>query len=546
MTQRAEGEVASMPTVSLRFPGGRYHATPWGYHVNEGLIEWPPSPWRLLRAIIACGFSTQGWDQVPAEANVLIETLASVFPSYRVPAASVAHSRHYMPVGALDKGLEKTTLVFDTWANVGDGLLRIHWPCVLDTGEIGLLRDLISNLGYLGRSESWVEAELTSDDRGEWNATPCIDGERRGRGWEQVSLMAPLRPIEFDAWRGDQVDSALSLLPLPEGKKKISAKLRDAREKAEAPFPADLLSCLTKDTAWWKAFGWSQPPGSQRVLYWRHSDALEVGVPTKPKVGSSSPVTTMLLAITTASGNLAALPPVSRTLPQAELFHRAIVGRLGEGHRVNCPELTGKDLNDKPLQNHHRHAHTLPLDLDGDGHIDHILIHAAMGLRDSAQLAIRGLRRTWGKGKAGDLQLAVVGSGSAATFIGLNGKWGQAYEKLVALPEGTLAWRSRTPLVLPRFLKLRGKNSLLGQVNSELASRNLPLASAVAIDVELTKKLRHFVRRRKHGGSDPPLDQGYGVRITFSEPVSGPLVLGYGSHFGLGLFERADNSTPAM
>ena len=74
----------------------------------------------------------------------------------------------------------------------------------------------------------------------------------------------------------------------------------------------------------------------------------------------------------------------------------------------------------------------------------------------------------------------------------------------------------------------------------------LLLDRAVAIDVELTKKLRHFVRRRKHGGSDPPLDQGYGVRITFSEPVSGPLVLGYGSHFGLGLFERADNSTSAM
>ena len=47
-----------MPTLKLRFPGGRYHATPWGHHVNEGLIEWPPGPWRLLRALIACGFSS--------------------------------------------------------------------------------------------------------------------------------------------------------------------------------------------------------------------------------------------------------------------------------------------------------------------------------------------------------------------------------------------------------------------------------------------------------------------------------------------------------
>jgi CRISPR-associated protein Csb2 len=40
-------------TLQLIFPAGRYHATPWGRHVNEGVPEWPPSPWRLLRALIA-------------------------------------------------------------------------------------------------------------------------------------------------------------------------------------------------------------------------------------------------------------------------------------------------------------------------------------------------------------------------------------------------------------------------------------------------------------------------------------------------------------
>lgn len=38
--RRAAGGVA----VEFRFPARRYHATPWGNHVNEGLIEWPPSP----------------------------------------------------------------------------------------------------------------------------------------------------------------------------------------------------------------------------------------------------------------------------------------------------------------------------------------------------------------------------------------------------------------------------------------------------------------------------------------------------------------------
>jgi len=39
--------------ISFKFPAGRYHATPWGRHVNEGAVEWPPSPWRILRALEA-------------------------------------------------------------------------------------------------------------------------------------------------------------------------------------------------------------------------------------------------------------------------------------------------------------------------------------------------------------------------------------------------------------------------------------------------------------------------------------------------------------
>ena len=96
-----------MPTLKLRFPSGRYHATPWGHHVNEGLIEWPPSPWRLLRALIACGFSSKGWSEVPEVARRLIDKFAGVLPSYQLPPASAVHSRHYMPTGGLAKGRDK-------------------------------------------------------------------------------------------------------------------------------------------------------------------------------------------------------------------------------------------------------------------------------------------------------------------------------------------------------------------------------------------------------------------------------------------------------
>ncbi len=173
-----------MPTLRICFPAGRYHATPSGHHVNEGQIEWPPSPWRLLRALIACGYNTQQWTEMPPVARSLFEKLVHCLPSYRLPSANASHSRHYMPVGILDKGREKTTLVYDTWANITDEDLIVHWNCQLAIDEADLLRQLADCLGYLGRSESWINAELIHDSTIEsvqFNAFPSSVSRPTGR-----------------------------------------------------------------------------------------------------------------------------------------------------------------------------------------------------------------------------------------------------------------------------------------------------------------------------------------------------------------------------
>jgi CRISPR-associated protein Csb2 len=529
-----------MPTLRLRFPGGRYHATPWGHHVNEGQIEWPPSPWRLLRALIACGFSTQHWTEVPLVARGLVQKLASTLPSYRLPPASAAHSRHFMPVGSVEKGRERTTLVLDTWANVGENDLLVHWNCELNVEETQLLRKQAECLGYLGRSESWTDAELLAEEPasiGVFNARPHQEGFRPGQGWEQTSLMAALPPDEYADWRRTTTEKILAEFPLPAGNKKPSAKLLKDRARAVAQYPENLIECLTKDTAWWKLHRWSQPPGSQRVLYWRESESLQVGLPYSPRPRHVRPVTTMLLGLTTASGNRSALPPNSRTLPQAELFHRAIVGRVAMGERVACEELTGRDQGGRPLRQNHLHAHILPVDLDGDGHLDHLIVHASMGLRETAQRAIRTLRRTWTK-RGDELQVALAGSGDVDMLRSLPAPLGHRIEQLLGPPGGARVWTSKTPFVPPRYLKRRGANTLFGQINAELASRRLPsLAQIEELPLDSpTMALRHYVRARKHGGVAPPLDVGLAIRLYFHEPVLGPITLGYASHFGLGLF----------
>jgi hypothetical protein len=53
-----------------------------------------------------------------------------------------------MPLGRLDTGRDATTLVFDTWAQVGDGVLAARWPCTLDPAAWRLFEVLASHLGY--------------------------------------------------------------------------------------------------------------------------------------------------------------------------------------------------------------------------------------------------------------------------------------------------------------------------------------------------------------------------------------------------------------
>jgi len=531
-----------MPTtICFAFPGGRYHATPTGHHVNEGLIEWPPSPWRIIRALIASGYTKLGWDVIPATAGRLCKLLSSELPTYRLPPAAAAHSRHYMPLGVLDKGREKTTLVFDTWADVADGVLSVTWPFDLESDQRALLNRLLENLSYLGRSESWVDARLLADTDEAPPGNPCwphIDGQGPEADHEQIALMAPEQPEVFQTWRDGRVDQALADLALPASGKKIPKKLATDRAKAMAPFPVDLVDALQWDTARWKHHRWNHPPGCRRALYWRRADALDIARPTAARPATDHRVACMLLALTTPSGRRGGLPPVTRALPQGELLHRTLIGLAGGGAAVDCSELTGKDASGAPLCGH-RHASILPLDLDGDGHLDHILIHAPMGLGPLAQQAIRSCRRTHTKGAA-DLQVAIAALGELDDLRQLPPPLATGIERLLgAALQGSAIWHSVSPFVPPRYVKPRGRNSLEGQLMAELESRGRPAPQAIEripFTHDHARSLRHHVRTRGGKAPQPPMNAGFVFRLTFAEPITGPLTLGYASHFGLGLF----------
>jgi CRISPR-associated protein Csb2 len=156
-------------TIKLRFPAGKFHATPWGRHVNEGVAEWPPSPWRLLRALVAVWRRTRR-DISTEDMKRLLEPLLAA-PEFSLPPYRVAHTRHYMPwekKGPLDR-----TMVFDTFVSVSrNDEVLMHWAdAEVSSADQRLLSLLLENLCSFGRAESWVDAELTDDSR-EWNCAP--------------------------------------------------------------------------------------------------------------------------------------------------------------------------------------------------------------------------------------------------------------------------------------------------------------------------------------------------------------------------------------
>ena len=51
------------------------------------------------------------------------------------------------------------------------------------------------------------------------------------------------------------------------------------------------------------------------------------------------------------------------------------------------------------------------------------------------------------------------------------------------------------------------------------------------------RRALHFHRFRSRGGEKQPDAAGALLRVSFRQPIAGPLAIGFGSHFGLGLFK---------
>lgn len=484
--------VEALVGIALRFTAGRFHATPWGRHVNEGVVEWPPSPWRLLRALVAVWRRTLP-DVDQASVEELLARLSSP-PEFFLPQARTAHTRHYMPLGAP----KSTALVFDTFVALSphEPVVCV-WPAVdLSPDQEELLRQLLDILPYLGRAESWVRASLVDQ-------VPPVN----------------CRPVARDA-----PDPSVELV------------------RVLAPAEPFSLAALIAETGSLRSLGYLSPPGSRWVTYALPEGALEGPRRSRrPRTrGAQHPEVTLVRFALDGP----VLPRVVDTLRVGEVARQAAMSQYGRRHdgRVSST-FSGRAEDGTPLQGH-RHAFYIPTDEDGDGRLDHLTIWAPGGLQPDELEALAAVEEL-ARGRE-SLRLSVIWLGA-----------GRPEDFPIPWLGWHRRWRSQTPFVLSRHVKLRGdtqggtvpKQLVDGpedQLRLELRRRGYPTPVSVRRLPALplgsgagpTRSSRAYRWYEFHRWRSrvPPAGGAYGFEMEFEEEVPGPLLLGYACHFGLGLF----------
>lgn len=517
-----------MTILELIFPTGRYHATPWGRHVNEGAVEWPPSPWRILRALVATWYLKAHEEIDAATMQSLVAALAQEEPIFHLPYAAASHTRHYMPV--IEGSAEKNAKIFDAFVQVPpEQHIFVKWSCDLTEAQHEALQLLALRMGYMGRAESLVVARVPDDlpkhdERTHWIAAPMAEGELVQDRWQVARTLCAIPPGEYAAWRTEYLGPEETA----KGKKKAAKK---------APMvPQALFDALHADTASLQKAGWNLPPGARYVNYSRPENAF-TPKQERHRARQATPPTVARFALVS---NVA--PRITQAVSIADRIHKSLC-KLSDQGEGPSPVFTGLDASGDPRMDHAQ-AHIFCEANSANDAVTHVTVWAPMGFDAQAALALRRLTKVWGYG-GHDIRLVLHALGHPNEFPDC------------PFFRASRTWRSYTPFVSTRHGKTykdgRPKmdangwqigspgHDLLRLLEMEQRFKGATIRQLPARERPFRFGTRHLAtlefRTVRNGGSGRR-GQGPGAAftITFPEPVCGPIALGYGAHFGLGLF----------
>ncbi|HXP20920.1 MAG TPA: type I-U CRISPR-associated protein Csb2 [Streptosporangiaceae bacterium] len=462
-------------TIAIRFPLGRYHATPWDRSVNEGAAEWPPSPWRLLRALVATWYTR--WPDLAAPVlDGLLDALGEP-PSYLTPSAWPAHTRHYLPGLGHRKGdAGGTDLTFDPFLSLRrDASLLVRWGTDLGGEQRAALAKLAELLPYLGRADSVCEARLLDDspdpDQTWWQPDAV--------GQQTVRLLSPVQPV-----------SRLAL-------ETSTVQVR----KMHRTLPPDTT---------WISYGVTHQAAAKR-----EPDELREVQAIRFAVVSRAPVKS------------------SHGILLADAVHQQGARFLAESGGADLLGGGGAATDHQ-----HAHWLPIAEGTGADAFVRAIVVYVPSGLRAADVASLVRIRGAGGRrGSANGDGYEYRGLPAVKLLLQAVGPASQVAPELCEPARRWrsrtpyLPVRHRRRESVPDYLS--------GDVSTELRYRGLPATAVSQLDPDgrLPDRWALSFRRYRMNERLAQSRPGLGLRLEFAEPVAGPMLLGQLSHFGYGIFE---------
>jgi len=504
-----------MVRVTITFPLGVYHAQS---SVSFQEAEWPPSPVRLVGALLAAAHGRIGHDPEPERA--LLQRLCEATPPVVIAPPSVAVGdpvpAHQDPVVRL-RGASRwaprnhtaSELKELSTRNVGRGRaavekvgtaigcrpVHIVWTDVeLAASELERLAALAADVTFLGTARSPVLIDVTDEPApgdGDDVWTPLPDDAHRRRGQVEVRVPEPSLIRAFD---------------------QREAARRASKDRVER---AGLIPSIRL---------------GREVTY-----ARGVVAPFDPRRWGDM----LVLVVDREDSETIVKAPASYLLARA--FRASLLGAFGAvGEPDEAPEIL-RARGDEP------HCAIVPLPFVNHPRADGHVMGVGVVLPHGDQVADLDAQRM--RVEQGLLRFS--GIGGNRRYVDIPGA-GRMYLRPSAHVEAdgptlrpdtydlaSRCWTSVTPVVHSRWRTASGRAALLKQVTADCADVGLPAPALV--EVRREPWLAGAPARLMSTAAVPeawrsllkgPVDH---VRVTFDEEVVGPVLLGRARHFGLGL-----------
>ncbi|MGH7271166.1 MAG: type I-G CRISPR-associated protein Csb2 [Polyangiaceae bacterium] len=491
------------------FPLGRFHATPWRVNpFDDPHGEWPPSPWRLVRAITARWYQwtrEAAKDDVP-ELEGLQAALCESRYAFHLPANARKGSplRQYHPTEFGWRPAEKKKAGRRSY---GTSLVQDNYWCVTPEAPVwwfiegdswtpalvAALEHCLARMTYFGRAEALTRicVASTSDDI---PTTPnCTLVDKRTAG--AVPVLTPLKNAARTDIERTTDDPGAVKRAVPPGAHFLYAirPPRPAvRERTRAP--SHRPDCYLMQFA----LGWNVPPDPRAIV--RLTSRFRGAVLRE------------LLWLKTQDAS-------------------ATWGSVQHSVREAVADMLGKDPNNQRLKGH-RHAEFLAWCEEGQPTRLLVWRGARAFDADEREAILRAASR--------DVHWAATGSAANEWKVRL-----VPLDRAVPAPSGfdgqaATVWESVTPYVPPRHHLRGGKErngeAIPDQIQRELQQRAIADQAVIELVGSPAWVSVHVPRREAYKRAFIGDRRGQAIRLRFPSAVTGPIRLGHSSSFGLGLF----------